>query len=271
MFIDQQKILDATDGGLKIILDYYPDAAKAAQDQRLKFKVRKGEKTPSASLKKIQDGTWIVTDWGADSQHRNAIQLCMYEENLDFRPALEFLAAKYGVTGEKGEKLTFQKDYEKEPAQKGDSAGDYLYEIKEFTQKELELLGPGVTAAQCRRHELFSLAHYIYVSADKKTGELVRHVFKSNENYPVFQFIFEPAPNERWGKRLEPRAQDKADRFRYFGERPGNEYMMGLHVVKKAFKKINEEDGTDPNDLNSLDDMEREEQRVQNKKLKEIR
>lgn len=267
MYIDQNKILQATNGGLKIILDYYPEAAKAVQNQNIKFKIRKGEKTPSASLKKLPDGTWIVTDWGADSEHRNAIQLCMFEESLEFRPALEYLAARYNIAGEAGEKISFQKDYEKLPAQEGDQAGDYHWEIKEFTQKELAILGPGVTAQQCRRHELFSLQSYTYVSKDKKSGQLVRHVFKSNEHYPVFQFIFEPAPNEQWGKRLEPKAQDKADRFRYFGERPGSEYMMGLNLVKKAFKKLNEEAEPDQDQLASVDDMEREEQRVQNKKL----
>ena len=45
-----EKLLSATDGGLQIILRYYPQAADAVQRANTKFSIRE-EKTPSAALK----------------------------------------------------------------------------------------------------------------------------------------------------------------------------------------------------------------------------
>ena len=269
MYIDQKKLLEATNGGLEIILKYYPQAEKAVRDQRQKFKIRDTERTASASLKKLGDGVWVVTDWGGDSKSRNGIQICMLEDNLDFKAAIEKLAADFGLSGEAGKPKEL-KVYRRETAQEGDYENQYFFEYKEFSQEELKLLGPQVTAGLCRQHELFSVKEYGYVKRDQKTNELVRHVFAATAEYPIFQFEFSIGKNETWGKRLEPMAPSKADRFRYFGERPHKNYMMGLHLVQKAFKKLNEEAEPDPEELNSVDDMEREEQRVQNKKLPRV-
>ena len=56
-FIEQQTILDQTSGGLEIIYSYYPQAEAAQSQIDKRFKIR-NEKTPSASLKKLGDGTW---------------------------------------------------------------------------------------------------------------------------------------------------------------------------------------------------------------------
>tara|TARA_R110001592_G_scaffold323443_1_gene602717 strand:+ start:10962 stop:13781 length:2820 start_codon:yes stop_codon:yes gene_type:complete len=265
MFIDHKKLLEQTNGGLEIILKYYPDAEKAAQDSRQKFKMRSDEKTPSASLKKMPDGNYIVTDWGeVKNTPRNGIQICMKEEGLDFRDAVLFLAKDFGIAGEGGHKAVFQKDYEQLPAADGQKEGDYLFEYKEYTNKELAVIGPGVTKDQCLDHKLYSLKSYTYVRISKKTGELVQHVFKSNENYPIFQFVFEDG-EAQWGKRLEPKAENKADRFRYFGERP-SDYIMGIHLIKRRWRKENA-DAADQHD--SMDEREEQATRM-DKKLPEI-
>src|SRR5690606_27807567 len=68
MFIDQKRILDETDGGLKIILHYFPQAEKGLVRKGTKFKLRDGEKTASATLKLLSDGTYVVTDFGGDQK-----------------------------------------------------------------------------------------------------------------------------------------------------------------------------------------------------------
>lgn len=50
MYIDSKVLLAQTDGGLKIILHYYPQAAPCVENSRRKFKLRESEKTPSATL-----------------------------------------------------------------------------------------------------------------------------------------------------------------------------------------------------------------------------
>lgn len=48
-FIDPKDILEATGGGLNIILSYYPQAEKAVKKQGEKFKVRDSEKPKAAA------------------------------------------------------------------------------------------------------------------------------------------------------------------------------------------------------------------------------
>ena len=55
MYVEQQNILDATNGGLDIILYYYPQARQALETREKRFKIRE-ERTPSASLKQAADG-----------------------------------------------------------------------------------------------------------------------------------------------------------------------------------------------------------------------
>ena len=59
MYVEQQDILDATNGGLDIILYYYPQARQALETREKRFKIRE-ERTPSASLKQAADGNWLV-------------------------------------------------------------------------------------------------------------------------------------------------------------------------------------------------------------------
>ena len=47
MYVEQQNILDATNGGLDIILYYYPQARQALETREKRFKIRE-ERTPSA-------------------------------------------------------------------------------------------------------------------------------------------------------------------------------------------------------------------------------
>ncbi|MDP2400465.1 MAG: hypothetical protein Q8M66_00655, partial [Actinomycetota bacterium] len=96
MYIEKDELLRRTNGGLDIIFMYYPDAQEAQTQRRKQFKIR-NEKTPSATLKQLQDGNWVVTDFGDDSQPRNGIQICMKEERLEFREALALLADRFGI------------------------------------------------------------------------------------------------------------------------------------------------------------------------------
>ena len=83
-YVKDQDIFNATDGGLQIILDYYPDAAKVVHKAAKTFKLRTSEKTASASLKKLPEGIWLVTDFGGDAVPRNGIQVCMVEEGKTY-------------------------------------------------------------------------------------------------------------------------------------------------------------------------------------------
>lgn len=82
-------ILEQTNGGLQIILDYYSDATISEQDQSKKFKMRSDDKTASSSLKLTDDAVWLVIDWGAWDKPKNGLGVCMFEDNLSFGEAVK--------------------------------------------------------------------------------------------------------------------------------------------------------------------------------------
>ncbi|MBR6375045.1 MAG: hypothetical protein IKR91_02275, partial [Alloprevotella sp.] len=91
-----QRIFDATNGGLDIILDYYPQAEAASQKKGVKFKIRESERTASASLR-LKDGKWRVTDFGGTGHEMDAIEVCKLEERIQWTSeAVALLAQRYG-------------------------------------------------------------------------------------------------------------------------------------------------------------------------------
>ena len=72
--IKANDILNATNGGLAIILDCYPQA-KDCVGTKKHFAIR-NERTPSAALRKNGD-RWQVTDFGGDGHAMDAIAVYM--------------------------------------------------------------------------------------------------------------------------------------------------------------------------------------------------
>jgi len=245
-FIEQQDILDATSGGLDIIFSYYPQAKESQSKADKRFKIR-DEKTPSASLKILQDGTWVVTDFGGDQVSRNGIQVCMKEEGLTFREAIVLLADRYGIGGIKSE--INKPDFEKRPALPEEKEGEYYFDVKQkLTPEELKVLGPKVTQEICNRFHCFALNSFTYI----KNREAL--VTGSNEKYPIFMF-----DHGEFKKIYQPLNPEKQYRFRYFGTKP-KDYINGLAQLRKAFEQYKSQ---------QLAEMSEENEGEQIKKLEE--
>src|SRR5690606_12805335 len=143
-YIDADEILRATNGGLDIIKEVYPDAAESEHKKNRKFKIRQ-EKTPSASLHCKKDtgkgmDIWLVTDFGGDSKPLNGI-LCYAKENgLTYIEAIQHLAERYGLTGQEPQDKP-RPDYTERPATADEPEGHKFFELREsFTDAEIETL-----------------------------------------------------------------------------------------------------------------------------------
>lgn len=227
-YIEQQDILNASRGGLDIILTYYPQAGACLESNRKEFKIRESERTPSARIKQLSDGNYVVTDFGDDSTPRNGIQICMKEDEITYREAIVKLAGRYGVGGINPE--INKPGFEKRPATVDEKEGETYFEIKEeMTEKELAELGPIVTKDVCNKYNVHSLNSFTYI----KNREA--HVTTSNENYPIFM-----VDHGEFKKIYQPKNPDKAYRFRYSGTRP-KDFINGLNQVRKAHEEINSE------------------------------
>jgi hypothetical protein len=223
-YVKDTDILDKTDGGLLIILEYYPNAAKSANGSGKSFKIRDSEKTASASLKKLAGGVWVVTDFGGDSVSRNGIQVCMLEENINYHKACELLGAKYQIEGAKMQ--VFTPVITKRPLKKTEKPGEYYFEWNDkLTEEQLKIIGPRVNEEHCKDYKLRNCKSFTYC----KENEAV--VTTATEEYPILVFDF-----DTWQKIYQPTSFEKQFRFRYAGLKPKT-YTWGLDVIEKEFKK----------------------------------
>lgn len=246
MFIDQQRILDETDGGLKIILYYYPQAAVAVDDKRKKFKLRDAEKTASATLKLLPDGTYVVTDFGGDQKPKNGIHICMEEESLSFKDALQVLAERFGVQAEGLSVDIHKPEITTREAKKEENDGEWYFEVREdFTELDIrtvlaENAIPYVKSADgdkydfekvktvFRRYHFYSLLSYSIVK-DRKVITIA-----STEHYSIFMW-----DEGDFKKIYQPLSPDKSRRFMYYGKRQ-KDYLHGYDVCIKAHTDLNE-------------------------------
>ncbi|HNX37500.1 MAG TPA: hypothetical protein PL124_05460 [Candidatus Cloacimonadota bacterium] len=233
-YIDQQEILNASHGGLDIILSYYPQANDSLKTNRKEFKIR-DERTPSARLKQLADGNWVVTDFGDDGTPRNAIQVCMKEDEITYREAIVKLAARYNLGGINPE--INKPGFEKRPAAADEKEGEMYFDIKEeMTDAEVAELGPLVNRDVCKKYNVYALNSFTYI----KNREA--QITTSNDNYPIYM-----VDHGEFKKIYQPKNPDKAYRFRYSGTRT-KDYVNGLAQVKKAFDELNIEYDPESND-----------------------
>lgn len=223
-YIDQQEIFDATSGGLDIIYRCYPQAKIAQGKSDKRFRIRSDDRTPSASLKQLQDGIWVVTDFGGDQTPRNGIQVFQKEETLTYREALVKLASIYGVGGIKSE--VNKPIFEKRPATDEEKERDYAFDIKkEMTEADLKVLGPKVTQEICDRYNCYSLNSFTYI---KNREALIK---KCTDKYPIFLF-----DHGDFKKLYQPLNPDKQYRFQYAGKKE-KDYVNGLKQLNQAYEK----------------------------------
>jgi hypothetical protein len=225
-YVKDTDIFDATNGGLDIITSYYPNARNVISKTARQFKLRESEKTASASLKLLQNGVWVVTDFGGDSVSRNGIQVCALEERITYGEACALIGARFNIKG--AEMQIHKPKLEKRPLAPEEVAGSYYFVYKDFTEKELSLLGPRVNAAHCGDFKLRSCESFTYC----KENETI--VTTATEDYPIMVFDF-----GTWQKIYQPNSFEKQFRFRYAGKKPSR-HVFGMDLLEKEFKRLKE-------------------------------
>ena len=182
--IELSKIYAATNDGLDIILYYYPQAEKSVGKANLPFKIRE-ESAPSAYLKKIGD-CWRVTDFGDDQIAHKPIDICIREENVSFREAIQILAQRYNVEGTYIKPEINKAEIRSRTATKAEIEQNFNFKAKDrMTAFELSVFGAKVEQAHCEKLGFQSLEWY---STTKKNeaGNWVTVVIESSEKYPIF-------------------------------------------------------------------------------------
>lgn len=218
MYIDKDEILRSTNGGLDIILSYYPDA-----DVRRKFKVR-DEKTPSASMMQ-KGGIFYVTDFGGDGKAHNAIEVCMKEDNKTFQEAVEYLASKFGIAGVEIKQVKAK--FSKRSAKEDEDEGSFSFECKDtMSDFELRTLGIHVSQNVCNQMHFYALKSFCRV----KNREVL--TWESTEDYPIY--LYDAGD---YKKILQPLNPEKQFRFQYLGSVTPN-ILNGFTQLKKKYDDL---------------------------------
>lgn len=227
-FIKIEDIYRATNDGLDIITDLFPEAKKCV-DKKQKFKLRPDEKTPSASLYK-KDGRWMVTDFGGDGRAMSPADLFCMVNNMEFSEAVKHLAHKYQVKGENQTTPLYKPKYEKRKATAKEKEGEYYFKIKPaFTNKELSTLGSYVTENACNMYNWYSLESYTTIKNRES------HTFISTPDYPIYLIDYGEF------KKLYKPFEEKKE-FRFFWIDPEKkkpaDFIGGMEQIQKEIARL---------------------------------
>lgn len=223
--IDLDKLF-SIDGGQRFIIHLYPDSEQSFRNVQRKFSLRE-EKTPSASLKRMESGEWGVTDFGNDSKWRNAIFLLMEEKGVDYGTAIREIARFYDY---QDETLAFRPRWENRPALPAETEGQFDVAFKEFTEAEAktiltrsawEALAKDKEKRFERAVQIFGLYHLKSLASYTRIKDGKAVICHSTEEFPIFYF-----DEGDWGKVYLPKGE-KDKRFFYRGKKPAR-YVHGL-------------------------------------------
>lgn len=254
MYITPTDIYAATNGGLDVILQYFPQAAECVQNKSKKFRIRATDKTASASLKMLTpSNVWVVTDFGGDQKPCNCILITMQQENCDFKEAITLIANKYNIIAPDQQREVFKANFSNREATDEEKDGEYAFDVKdEFTEAELRVLfaekviefyqhahkDAWLKKLQevCIKNNFYSLRSFTQIK-DRKAI-----ITGSTDHYPIFMI-----EGEGFKKIYQPQNIDKQYRFRYTGTRP-KDYIFGYKRLQKLFNDINAEEKEDESD-----------------------
>lgn len=233
----KDEILNATDGGLEILCDIFPNSRETIGTKK-KFKIR-DEKTPSANFyKSTKTGYWNVKDLGDSFPAMNAIDAFMWHEGMDksrFFEACLLLAERYNVDYSLKPEINKPKYKEFCDAESGAKEKDYSIKVRdEFTDDELKVWGAFVKPTILEKYNYKVLEEYTYNFIGSKNNRLTTVKVAGSPDFPIF---FHDCGS--FGKIYCPLAYDKIDRFLYVGNKDEN-YINGLDVVIADYEKLQE-------------------------------
>lgn len=256
--ITPQIIYSCTNGGLDIIIKYFPDAAQGVDKKNHKFRIVSEQEDPNPScVLYFYNGIWRVKSFQS-GELLSPIDIAMRQEGLDFVETLKFLASTFNieVEGKKAPKIAA--DYQRRTAK--EEKDDYFYwHEKDFTVSECQrIFSANVWRYLCnktaddlkqkltgdelglyhanklfKKYDFKNLEYYEFLGRDKDDkNKKVIHSFTSTPTYPLFMF-----DESVWQKIYKPTEPKSEYRFLSFGMKP-QQYTFGLSQCTWAYEAL---------------------------------
>ncbi len=244
--ISKEEIYQATNGGLDVFKRLWDDCANIIEEGKLTkaFKIRPGERTPSARLKEVNSGDarhYVATDFGDDGVPHNCFDWVIKERHLQgFKEAVAWIVTELNldiddIKPERNKPLKLVKEEATAPE------GTVLFELREsgqFTKKELETFGELVTQEVMEKLNW----HPVTWCGVVKEGMITKSY--SCDDYPIYAReckCGKPGENKQsFYKIYKPLEFNKAYRFMVSGKRERN-YVNGLYELREAYAKYRTE------------------------------
>ena len=239
--VTKDDILRATRQGLDIIVDCCPEARAAVESPKRFFRVRAGERTPSARLyaPSAPDGEWRVVDYGGSGEERSMgpIDLYMHSRGYtqsQFALALTELAERYGVEDDDRVTADNRPSIERRPAEAGEEAGTHIRLLPAVGDAALRVWPNGTT------REALSALGWSAVESKTTVRDGQATVVTANDRYPIFaqqcRYTADDGSQRTFTKVYEPLSAAKEYRFFYIG-RPPRDYLYGLDALVRAWEQ----------------------------------
>ncbi len=241
------KVYAASNDGLDIITDICPAIDDTVINLKKAFRLRSGERTPSAHLYPPKDGNdcWCVKDYGMGEGGGffKPIDLYMWDRGYrqdKFRIAVEELAEKYGVQDE------LRSGVNKPEIERRDALPEEIGEqptvtlLKGFGGIDLSVWGSHVKAEHLEELGWSAVASVKTVKDGKVT------ICKATASYPIFaqkcEYVDGSGNTQSFMKVYEPLNYDKKFRFMIIGNKPKDcNYIYGLTALRRKFNERGEE------------------------------
>lgn len=247
--IRKEDIYAATNGGLSILQYYYPNINEEYAHNRHKFKLR-NEDDASCVLRErtTNEGckVFCITDFGADGREKTPIDIAMEFEGKNFYETCCLLAERYNISEFK--QVFIKPGREERPANDNEPDGLFQFKERNPTEKELQLMGPGINQETFYKYGWKALVSYSVVKERKYITK------SSTDSFPIFarecQYIDENGTNQKFYKVYQP-LNDKQYRFIYYpvGGRPQG-YINGLWELEQEYIKFNADEEEPTEDEN---------------------
>ena len=252
-----------TNGGLDIIRHYLEHIDEYVGKNK-HFALR-DEKTPSCTIRKMNDGNYVITDFGS-SQRMNGIMFIQYMENVDFGEAVRIAASRHQIPNAEHVSQLFDPAFSRSEASPDHPDGHREFYPADETPKEwLEIIFSRKTIENIR----YKHKHVPEEKRDEAVWDALRKVLleqhwhpldgyltvnkrmankiTASTYYPIFRIEEEGKTGEKFQKIYQPKAKNKKHRFFYHGKFDRT-FLHGLKQVEKKHAQLikdfepNEED-----------------------------
>lgn len=252
--ITPQLIYAQTQGGLDIILKYFPEAN---EKNNKKFRIVSEQEDPNPScVLYLYNQIWRVKSFQTGEMY-SPIDIVMMQEGVNFSDALKFIASNFNIEVEGVIAKKIKADYSSREA-KEEADDFYSWEEKDFSIAECQkIFATNVWKQLCNKKaqtkeelkgddlglynakQLFakynfkSIKTYEFCGRDKKDkNKRVIHSFCSNELYPIFMF-----DEGSWQKIYKPSEPQSEFRFVSYGQKP-IQYTFGIDQTTQMYESL---------------------------------